>query len=387
MRAWGWLLCTQILLCVALGASAALYVHYLDPADSDFCGLRSGCETVRKSGLAYFLGSSYLSLPFWSMLAHALVLGLSLRRGKERSAALARGGLGALWSVPELTLFLTTGLGAVIALMLIAYQALALGAFCWLCMLVDGTALLSALTAFAWLRAVRGMAELPASPLSAGGWLSIAALSVAGPLVWSVVRSPAAVPRPISALYQPGKINVIEFADFECPHCRRMYKALHPLLAEYGERVAFRRFERPLEMHPNAEHAARAALCAEAQGKGAAMADRLFTVELSAESISAAAEGLRLDPLGFDRCLDSAETTAILQQHAALLPDEEFLGLPTTYVGGVRFLGVPTETALRDAFARAERPPRASLSGPVYAGVLLGLIALAGWFGRRAPHR
>jgi protein-disulfide isomerase len=149
--------------------------------------------------------------------------------------------------------------------------------------------------------------------------------------------------------------------------------------------MAFQRFERPLPMHAHAEHAARAALCAEAQGRGPEMVDRLFTVDLSPENISAAAEGLRLDPLGFDRCLDAAETTATLQRHAGLLPDDELLGLPTTYVGGIRFLGVPTETALRDAFARAERPPRASLSGPVYAGVLLGLIALAGWFGRRTP--
>jgi protein-disulfide isomerase len=382
MRAWAWLLCTQILLCVALGVSAALYVHYLDPADSDFCGLRSGCEAVRRSGLAYFLGSSYLSLPFWSMLAHALVLGLSLRRGKGRAAALAEGGLRALWRVPELTLFLATGVGAIIALVLIGYQALALDAYCWLCMIVDVTALLSAGTAFAWLRSVRGMAQLPASPLTVAGWISVAALSVAGPLVWSVVRSPAAIPRQISALYQPGKINVVEFADFECPHCRRLYRVLHPLLAEYGERVAFRRFERPLPMHPNAEHAARAALCAEAQGKGPAMADRLFTVELSPESISAAAESLRLDPLRFDRCLDSAATTAILEQHAALLSDEEFQGLPTTYVGEVRFLGVPTQRALREA-----RPPRTSLSGPVYALLLTALIALAAWFGRRAPVR
>ena len=293
MRARAWLLCTQILLCVALGVSAALYVHYLDPADSDFCGLQSGCEAVRKSGLSYFFGSRFLSLPLASMLAHALVLGLSLRSGRQRTAGLAGGGLAALWLVPEFTLFLATGLAAALAVGLIAYQALVLGAFCWLCMIVDTTALLSAVSAFAWLRAVRGLPQLPRSPLSAGGWVGIAALSIAGPLVWSVVRPPAPIPPQISALYQPGKINVVEFADFECPHCRRLYKLLKPLLAEYGERVAFRRFERPLSMHPNAEHAARAALCAEAQGKGSAMADRLFTVELSPESISAAAESLR----------------------------------------------------------------------------------------------
>src|SRR3954468_12816825 len=79
MRPGAWLLVTRALICVALGLSSALYVHYLNPADSAFCGLHSGCEAERKSGLAYFFGSRYLSLPLVSLIAYSIVLGLSLR--------------------------------------------------------------------------------------------------------------------------------------------------------------------------------------------------------------------------------------------------------------------------------------------------------------------
>jgi len=380
-----WLLATQLCVCVALLGSAALYVHYLDPADSDFCGLRSGCEAVRRSGLSYFFGSAYISLPLFSVLAQLLLLALSLRRGGARAAALRQAGLGVLWALPEVTLFAAAGLGGVLALGLIAYQAQVLGQYCWLCLVVDFSVVLAAASALGWALAVHGKPELPQSPLTASTWLCIALLLVAAPPLWNQVRPETPVPRAIEALYVPGKINVVEFADFECPFCRRLHAVLRPLLAEYGERVAFRRLQRPLDMHPHAEQAARAALCAEAQGKGEQMADRLFTIELSPETISAAAEALRLDPARYDACMDAPETAATLEQQAALLPDEQFKGLPTTYIGGRMILGVPTETALRDALERALRPRRASLSGPVYValvGLLLGVLC---WLGRRRP--
>jgi protein-disulfide isomerase/uncharacterized membrane protein len=380
-----WLLGVQLCTCLALLASAALYVHYLDPADSDFCGLRSGCEAARRSPFSYFFGSPYLSLPLFSLLAQSALLALSLRRGKGRAQALARGGAGALWALPELTLFAAAGLGGVLAVGLIAYQVLVLGAFCWLCMVTDVSVIGAALCALGWASAVREQEQLPLSPLRPAAWFGVAAVLVAAPLLWNGVRPETPVPASIRALYVPGKINVVEFADFECPFCRRLHTVLKPLLAQYGDRVAFQRYLRPLEMHPHAEPAARAGLCAAAQGKGEEMADRLFTITLSDESISAAAEALRLDPARYDACMNSPETTAELERQAALLPDEQFKGLPTTFIGGAMILGVPSELALRDALERALRPPRASLSGPVYVALAIVALALVSWLGRRRP--
>jgi predicted DsbA family dithiol-disulfide isomerase/uncharacterized membrane protein len=380
-----WLLGTQLCACLALLASAALYVHYLDPADSDFCGLRSGCEAARRSGFSYFLGSPYISLPLFSMLAQIALLALSLRRGSDRAAALARGGAGALWALPELTLFAAAGLGAVLAVGLIAYQGLVLGAFCWLCMVTDVSVIGAALCALGWAGAVRGQEALPPSPLRPAAWFAIAALLTAAPMLWNGVRPETPVPASVRALYVPDKINVVEFADFECPFCRRLHGVLKPLLAQYGDRVAFQRIMKPLDMHPHAELAAHAALCAAAQGKGEEMADRLFTIQLSEDSILGSAEALRLDPGRYDACMSSAETEAELQRQAALLPDDQFKGLPTTYIGNAVIVGVPSELGLRDALDRALRAPRASLSGPVYVALTVLGLAVVSWLGRRRP--
>jgi protein-disulfide isomerase len=379
-----WLLGAQLCTCLALLASAALYVHYLDPADSDYCGLRSGCEAARRSAFSYF-GSPYLSLPLFSMLAQVALLSLSLRRGKARPQALARGGAAALWALPELTLFAAAGLGGVLAVALLAYQAFVIGAFCWLCVIADASVIGAALCALGWAGAVRGQEQLPPSPLRPAAWLAIAAVLVAAPLLWNGVRPETPVPPSIRALYVPGKINVIEFADFECPYCRRLHALLKPVLAQYGERVAFQRYLIPLPIHPHAELAARAGLCAAAQGKGEAMADQLFSIELSEDSIARAAEALRLDPARYDACMGSAQTAAELERQAALLPEDQFKGLPTMFIGGAMIVGLPSELTLRDALDRALRPPRASLSGPVYVTLTILALAVIAWLGRRRP--
>ena len=382
MRPSGWLLLAQLCTCSALAASAVLYVHYLSPLDSGFCGPTSGCEAARRSALAYFGSPSTpsISLPLFAMLAFASLLGLSLRRSTAPGAS---HGLAALWVEPSLTLFVASGVGAAVALGLIGYQALVLREYCWLCLIVDISTLLTAVFSFAYASRLRATGEAAASPVRAAGWAAIAALLVAGPLAWEAVKPLPPIPSTVAALYQPGKINIVEFADFECPYCRRMHARLGPLLAEYGDQVHFVRANRPLWRHPNADRAARAAICAEAQGRGEAMASRLFEITLSPEAIDHLAQELQLDTGAFGRCLDSEETTAALARDAALLRDELLRGLPTTYVGAKEFVGVPTETALRDAFEKARRPPPVTLSGPAYAAGLAAAIALAAAVGRR----
>ena len=72
-------------------------------------------------------------------------------------------------------------------------------------------------------------------------------------------------------------ITLVEYGDYECPHCGRAYPIVKQLQKEFGNqlRFVFRNF--PLnEMHPNAEHAAEAAEFAATVGKFWPMHDLLF---------------------------------------------------------------------------------------------------------------
>ena len=67
---------TQLLTCLALAASGALWVHHQDPRGSGFCAQNSGCESVRESPLSGFF-DDLVPLPVLGMVAYLIVLALS----------------------------------------------------------------------------------------------------------------------------------------------------------------------------------------------------------------------------------------------------------------------------------------------------------------------
>jgi protein-disulfide isomerase len=65
-----------------------------------------------------------------------------------------------------------------------------------------------------------------------------------------------------------AKVTIVEFADFECSYCRQWYATVYEqLYANYSSKVRFVYRDFPLSFHPNAQPAAIAANCANAQGK------------------------------------------------------------------------------------------------------------------------
>ncbi len=72
-------------------------------------------------------------------------------------------------------------------------------------------------------------------------------------------------------------VTLVEYGDFQCPHCGRAYPIVKDIVRTLGAklRFVFRNF--PLtRIHPEAEHAAEAAEAAGAQGAFWQMHDRLF---------------------------------------------------------------------------------------------------------------
>lgn len=418
MRPAHWLLLLRLAALVALTTSAALMADYVT-ADPTFCGSDSGCAHVRASGWGHLPVPGLpaeVPLPLLGIVAFSLVLGTSLVPDATRRARLTIPLAGAL---------------ALSGLALIFLQLFVIGHVCIFCVVVD----LCALTIGGAAMGLRGEGweesakeELtqtfivdseqlaaesqrlrgvwredsrvytPPNPLiptyrgmplrlKVWAWAGLGALAIAAPLLWPKLRPAAPVPAAIRELYEPGRINVIEFADFECPHCRDLHGRLKEVLAEYGDRVRFERRHVPLPMHPGAQGAARAALCAEAQGQGEAMADYLFTAEqLTPAGHRRAAERLNLDLERFDACVKEPATDARIASDIELLREVGFEGLPTTYIGGQRILGAERTEVFRDALETAARgEDRLGLPGWAYALLCLALAAALVHFGRVRP--
>src|SRR5258708_1902626 len=71
-------------------------------------------------------------------------------------------------------------------------------------------------------------------------------------------------------------VQLIEFADFECPFCGDFHKKLKKLLDRYPTEVSLTYVHFPLQGHRFAVAAARAAECASDQGRFESMYDHLF---------------------------------------------------------------------------------------------------------------
>jgi uncharacterized membrane protein/predicted DsbA family dithiol-disulfide isomerase len=361
-----WLVVLRVAVLVALAASAALLSDYLAESPS-FCSAASGCGAVRASELSHLrLGSGFVPLPAFGVAGFALLFAASLL---SRRATL-----------------LAASVGGAVALYLLYAQAFVLGHFCWLCVTTDVSAVVAA--GAAWALPPSMWEQEARARLRPAAWWALGALALAAPLLWPQLKPAPPVPAGVQSFYQPGKVNVVEFADFQCPACRRFAGILKAELARYGDKAHFVRLNKPLTMHQFAEDAARAAVCGEAQQRAEPMAEALFAADdLSPAGIDELARRLGLDTKQFESCMLDAATSARVKRESALLVPPELEGLPTTYIGGKRLLGVQSPEVVADALARAARGEgNAGVSGYVYLPIVALLALLVLRFGlRRSP--
>jgi len=120
-----------------------------------------------------------------------------------------------------------------------------------------------------------------------------------------------------------AKVTLIEFSDYQCPFCARFsHETLPQLDRDYisnGKlKYALRSF--PIEeMHPQALKAAEAAYCAGDQAKYWQMHDRLFANQraLDIKDLIGHAQDLGIDPVAFQKCLDTGKYTARIRKDVA----------------------------------------------------------------------
>jgi predicted DsbA family dithiol-disulfide isomerase len=271
----------------------------------------------------------------------------------------------------------------VVALSLLGLQAFKIKHLCSLCVTVDVLGILAAAAGWAlW----KGAPSKPNADfgLRWGAWPALSVLALMAPLGWPRLRPAPPVPAGVLKLYQPGKINVVEFADYECPFCRRLHPELKAVIASYPGKVNFTRLNLPLHSHEFAQGAAEAQVCAREQGKGDEMADRLFDAEdLRPAENRVQARLAGLDMAAYDACLASGRADKVIEAESKILIDNGLQGLPTTFVGGKTIIGAQSEEAFRDAFDRAERGEGDSgIPAPAYWLGVLALVFGVVWVGR-----
>jgi protein-disulfide isomerase len=164
---------------------------------------------------------------------------------------------------------------------------------------------------------------------------------------------------------EDAPVTLVEYGDFQCPHCRAAHFYLKNVLATMGDDVRFVFRHMPLtQVHPMAQPAAEAAEAAGAQGKFWPMHDSIYENQdlLSPALLTRLGQRLGLD---MQRFIDDVQSHHFLPK-----VKEDFMsavrsgaaGTPSFFINGEPYAGSFDDESLIEAlrFAAQARAAHAT---------------------------
>jgi protein-disulfide isomerase/uncharacterized membrane protein len=146
-------------------------------------------------------------------------------------------------------------------------------------------------------------------------------------------------------------VVLVEFSDFECPHCKRLSQALKDAAAREPELFRYHFKHYPMDascndgldgvMHKRACAAAVAMVCAQRQGRAWQMHDRLFLNQraLGPAQIETYALSIGIDIEGFRACQKDKSALEAVRRDIAQGDRLGVQGTPTWFANGMREMG------------------------------------------------
>ena len=163
-----------------------------------------------------------------------------------------------------------------------------------------------------------------------------------------------------------ARVTIVEFADFECPHCREAVPQIDAVLAAHPGKVRLIYKSYTLPFHAHGEPAARAAFAAASQGKFWEMEHLLFERQqnLEAADLDRYAHMLNLDVPKWKIEMDAPAVSERIAHDHQLGEEMKLKGTPTIYING-RELDVEQDESLESRVAAELGVPAVAASAPV----------------------
>jgi protein-disulfide isomerase len=155
-------------------------------------------------------------------------------------------------------------------------------------------------------------------------------------------RAQVAIPADAPALGPPSApVTMVEFSDYQCPYCRRAQATVDELVAKYKNKLRLVHRDFPLEGHPRAMPAARAARCANEQDRFWDYHRGLLngTGDFSDEDFKGRAKALGLDAGKFETCLQSPRHDAEIRASIEDGTRVGVTGTPAFFINGRMLFG------------------------------------------------
>ena len=152
-------------------------------------------------------------------------------------------------------------------------------------------------------------------------------------------------------------LEIVEFADFQCPHCKDAQPNMDKLAADFPKaRFVFQNF--PLPMHPAAAIAAAYGICVTKQGGSNAFftyaaavfdgQDGLASADGATLTLNSAVTKAGLDPVAIAACAKTPATVAAVEAMGKLAQDLKISQTPTLLINGRSVLATaPYDTIMQ----------------------------------------
>lgn len=355
------------------------YAHYKVRERSgwqSFCGVSSwlSCDAVSASDFSAVAG---IPVAWAGSVFYAALTWVAWRALRGRRSAIPRS--------PALALVAGGTVASAISVLLAVVSVRSIGAICPLCLALYGFN--GALLLLGVLAMGRGLESLGQATraeyanlrrhVGTATFSVVAGVALLGALPLTLSQRPA----PSKAESNPPFTNLCEYieakrasgvgsdtklvvyTDYQCPFCRRADAALGALREVAGVTVTTRHYpldrtcnsKLPRTVHDGACRQAAAVICA--QGLGDELGRLIF--ESGAKdpaSLARLAEGLGMEAVGFEACLESPATGRRLAADIAAALRDDVRGTPTILVDGQRYRG-SLDPAAFDCLAQPSPAP------------------------------
>ena len=150
-------------------------------------------------------------------------------------------------------------------------------------------------------------------------------------------------------------VTVIEFADYQCPHCKDAARTLDRLVEENPEQIQLIFMDFPINSSGISRVIAEGGYCALQQNQFWAYQQQAFSQQrnLTKESPLQIAQELELDQADFESCLTGTEARQYVRSSEQQAIALGLRGTPTIYINGQRFQGNDLEQSLERAVLAA----------------------------------
>lgn len=167
----------------------------------------------------------------------------------------------------------------------------------------------------------------------------------------------------VGGFYEKGspkaKVQIVEFADYQCPHCKHAAETFKKITKEFGNKIHYVFVDFPINSSGISRLVAEGAYCAHQQGKYWDYHYKAFEKQrsLTDKSPSELAKEVKLDMAKFKKCFDSDAPQNQVNRGRAEGERVGVSGTPGIYINGRKaYIGhdvTSVRNAIKDAMAES----------------------------------